>query len=198
MTTPEPGSFFLRHISGGEGRLIAAGQAFVRGGSYWTHAGVVGDGWILQGQPGGAAILPLSTLSDGRPVLFSDAPIQRWLRGGQWGVKGDALDQRVEGYIRAHVVAQARSLEHTGYSYLDYPVLALAEWAHAHPERKGAQQVVDLLRHRVEASGHRICSALVDLVYLKAGIHLYDDDRLPGDVTPQDLAEYDEAWKASS
>ena len=34
-----------------------------------------------------------------------------------------------------------------------------------------------------------ICSQLVDQCYLEAGIHLYDDGRDPGDVTPADLAE---------
>jgi hypothetical protein len=36
-------------------------------------------------------------------------------------------------------------------------------------------------------SGHLICSQLVDLCYLRAGAHLFDDGRLPGDVTPGDL-----------
>jgi hypothetical protein len=32
-----------------------------------------------------------------------------------------------------------------------------------------------------------ICSQLVDEAYLRAGVHLFDDGRDPGDVTPGDL-----------
>jgi hypothetical protein len=34
-----------------------------------------------------------------------------------------------------------------------------------------------------------ICSQLVDLAYKKAGIHLFNDGRESGDVTPGDLAD---------
>jgi hypothetical protein len=44
-----------------------------------------------------------------------------------------------------------------------------------------------LIRKRVEDSKHLICSAFVDRVMDRAGIHLYDDGRLSGDVTPSDL-----------
>jgi hypothetical protein len=188
--TPLPGSFFLRHISGVQGRCVAAAQAFVRGGSFWTHAGLVLDrGQYIQGQPGGAVIRPISDLFDGQPVLFSDAPIQaladRALR--PWSGLGG-------GCCASSVVAEGRRLEHVKYSYLDYPVLGLAEWAHAHREQKLAGLVVEQLRGYVEQTGHLICSALCDRAYLNAGIHLFDDERLPGDVTPQDLADYAAAW----
>ena len=32
-----------------------------------------------------------------------------------------------------------------------------------------------------------ICSQLVDEAYARAGVQLFDDGRLPGDVTPADL-----------
>jgi hypothetical protein len=186
--TPPPGSLFLRHIPGIEGRVIAALQAFVRGGSFWTHAGLVLDrGQYIQGQPGGAVIRPISDLFDGQPVLFSDAPIQRWLAEHSQSSYSEQL-------LRELLVTEGRKLEHVKYSYLDYPVLGLAEWAHTHRDRKLAGLVVEQLRDYVEQTGHRICSALFDLACLNAGIHLYDDGRLPGDVTPQDLADYAAAW----
>jgi hypothetical protein len=43
------------------------------------------------------------------------------------------------------------------------------------------------VRDFVADEGHLICSQLVDEAYLRAGVHLFDDGRLPGDVTPGDL-----------
>jgi len=40
----------------------------------------------------------------------------------------------------------------------------------------------------VAGTGHIICSQLVDQCYLDAGVHLFDDGRFVGDVTPGDLA----------
>ncbi len=40
----------------------------------------------------------------------------------------------------------------------------------------------------VAGTGHMICSQLVDQSYLDAGVHLAEDGRFPGDVTPGDLA----------
>ena len=44
------------------------------------------------------------------------------------------------------------------------------------------------IRDRVEHSKNLICSQLVDFAYLLGGVHLYNDGRLPMDVTPGDLA----------
>lgn len=44
------------------------------------------------------------------------------------------------------------------------------------------------IRTRVEHSRNLICSQLVDFCYLLAGVHLFNDGRLPMDVTPEDLA----------
>lgn len=194
MTSPHqplPGSFFLRHIAGGRGRWVAAAQAFVRGGSYWTHAGMVLDNdQIIYGQPGGARIAPLSKVCDGQPVLFCDLPVQRATAAYQ-AKFGDATTPMYVGVLRRWIVAEARKLEHTKYSYLDYPVLGLAEWAHSNRwHGKLAAKFATWLREYVNRTGHLICSALVDRAYLTAGIHLFDDGRFPGDVTPQDLADY--------
>jgi hypothetical protein len=52
------------------------------------------------------------------------------------------------------------------------------------------------VRHRVESSGHLICSALCDRAYQRAGIHLFNDpQRLPGDVMPSDLADWADEWE---
>jgi hypothetical protein len=43
------------------------------------------------------------------------------------------------------------------------------------------------LKSYVANSRHMICSQLVDQVYFAAGVHLFDDGRIDGDVTPADL-----------
>ena len=42
---------------------------------------------------------------------------------------------------------------------------------------------------RLDHDGREVCSQLVDQAYLDAGIHLFDDGRLPGLVAPEDLAD---------
>lgn len=44
------------------------------------------------------------------------------------------------------------------------------------------------IRNRVQHSKDLICSQLVDFAYLLADVHLFEDGRLPMDVTPGDLA----------
>jgi hypothetical protein len=206
MTSPPlpVGAFFLRHVGGLTGRAISAMQGFVRGGSYWTHAGLILDrGQYIQGQPRGAAIYPISNLFDGQPLLVSDAPIQVALaQDRSWLANATRPDgqphnhavcgscQNHEDRVRARVDAEARRLEHASYSYLDYPVLGLAELARLHPNNAALTAFAAGLRHYINHSGHLICSALVDRGYQNANVKVYDDGRMPGDVTPEDLAEY--------
>ncbi len=79
---------------------------------------------------------------------------------------------------RLAIVAAARSYVGVGYSSLDY--LALA--AHR------LHLPTPVLRHFIASTHHMICSQLVDQCYFDAGVHLFDDGRWPGYVTPADLA----------
>lgn len=63
------------------------------------------------------------------------------------------------------------------YSFLDYGSLAA--------RRLGLKG--DRLRKYVANTGHMICSQMTDAIYLKANLHMFNDGRWPGDVTPQDL-----------
>ena len=74
----------------------------------------------------------------------------------------------------------AHFLTGTPYSALDYFALA------AH--RLSLHPLDMMLRRRVASSKHAICSQLVDLAQQRAGVQLFDDQRWPGYVVPQDLA----------
>jgi hypothetical protein len=177
-----PGSFFMRRIEGWTGRWIAVGQALIRGGSNFTHAGIVLDGeQIIEAEPGGARIKPAQSLWEhAGPVMVSDAPMQRWLEA-QVFPRLLGAEYEAEMRKRAEIVGKARYLNGIGYSFLDYLALAMAE-----AKIPGWQ----LVRDRVESSQHLMCSALVDRAYAWAEVHLFDDGRLPGDVTPWDLEQY--------
>lgn len=78
---------------------------------------------------------------------------------------------------RAAIVAEARSLEGLPYSFLDYLALALARFG-IKPK---------WLKKYIADTGHMICSQLCDEVYRRVGINLFNDGRLPQEVTPGDL-----------
>jgi hypothetical protein len=78
---------------------------------------------------------------------------------------------------RVQLQDAAFDLVGTPYSFLDYASIGLAHL------RIRPRWVRDFIAD----SGHMICSQLVDEVYRRAGVQLFDDGRLPGDVTPGDL-----------
>jgi hypothetical protein len=79
---------------------------------------------------------------------------------------------------QSELVAQcAREYIGVPYSFADYVAIAGVHFG----IKNG------LVRRYVKASGHQICSQLADQALCDAGFHVYDDGRLPGDVTPSDL-----------
>lgn len=187
-----PGAFFLSVIPGFVGRGVSALQAFARGGSLWTHAGIyVGHDQVVQAEPGGVCLRDLPDRLVPHPVLWSDAPIQRHLDGltfpyptGTFGLSVASREQ-AEDIFRQKVVTAALDLVGNPYAWLDYLTIAAAEWGVPGWKR---------LRNRTDSAGHFLCSSLVDRAYAEAGIHLFADQRPPGQVTPADLSRYDEAW----
>ncbi|MFJ8040523.1 hypothetical protein ACIRBX_08475 [Kitasatospora sp. NPDC096147] len=160
---PLPGDFAVVRMGGRGGRAIRIGQ-WLNGDGFddFEHAFVhVGNEELVEAQPGGAELRPLSVYTDGRPIRWSTGRIPL------------TDDQR-----RA-IVAAARGYVGTPYSVADY--LALA----AHRFRL---PVGLLIRAYVANSGHMICSQLVDQCYQDAGVHLFTDGRWSGYVTPADLA----------
>lgn len=169
MTTPQPGDFALTKIRGVTGALISAGQALVGDAAPVQHAFVyVGNGYIVQAMPGGAEMIPLEEASE--PVVWSTGRV------------------RLTDLQRFWISEYAIGLVGTPYSFLDYASIALAHY------RIRPRWVRDF----VADSGHLICSQLVDEAYLRAGVNLFSDGRLPGDVTPGDLWKLLQGQRVSS
>lgn len=79
---------------------------------------------------------------------------------------------------RQAIVTEARKMQGIPYSFIDYLALAFAHFG-INWKR---------LRNYITNKGHMICSQLVDEVYRRGGVNLFNDNRLPQDVTPGDLA----------
>lgn len=82
------------------------------------------------------------------------------------------MEQRIE------ICNQAKQLIGVPYGWLDIISIGLLQYG-IKPK---------FIRERVRTSKNLICSQLVDFDYLLGGVHLFDDGRLPMDVTPGDLA----------
>lgn len=166
MTTtvqPSPGDFGLTKITGLGGYFIRAGQWMLGDGfQNFEHAFIfLGDDQLIEAEPGGARVVSLSEIYTGFDIDWSTGKIP-------------LTDEQ-----RQLIVSNARALEGTPYSFLDYFALA------AHRLRLP----VPFLKRYIESSKHLMCSQLVDMCYMLSGVHLYDDGRWPGYVTPGDLYE---------
>lgn len=189
MTDIKPGMFGLTVIGGTVGKLIEWGQKVVERQDYtYTHAFLVVDNdLVIEAEPRGAIFSPLSKYEGREDVVFSDLPIQLEVQRAQagWAKVGYsyAMDEAAATYeqlLRSRVVRFGQQCEGIGYSYLDYFALAL--------ERFNVH--IKAVQNRVAREDRMICSQLVDWVYGQVGLHLFDDGRLPQDVTPGDLEGY--------
>jgi hypothetical protein len=165
MVTPQPGDFAVLPIQGQVGKLISIGE-WLDGSGFtdYDHAVIyVGGNQTMGAYPGGAALetlpFPIPDVSDG------------WL----WSTGHITLSD----VQRTQIVANALACKNIPYSALDYFALA----AHR------LDIPVPGLKHYIGDTGHLICSQLVDLCYDKAGVHLFNDERWPGYVTPANLAD---------
>lgn len=160
QVTPIPGDFFLAPITGDIGRMVQFGQ-FLNGEGFlmYQHAGILlQSGKTIEAMPGGAIIGEISRY---RPeeLRWSSQLIE------------PSIDQRVL------ICEYGRACRGVPYSFADYGALALHRFNINTPG----------LRHYIETSGHMICSQLVDYIYGKAGVQLFNDGRWPGYVTPASL-----------
>lgn len=81
---------------------------------------------------------------------------------------------------RDNVVAAAVKMIGTPYSWVDCAAIGIADLF--------GQHIPELVRKRLNRRDRLMCSQLVDTAYLLAGVHLFSDGRVPGDVSPADLA----------
>lgn len=173
---PQPGDFCLvttkpRYVSW----AIRVGEALNGDGfGHWvtepdgtkrfegfSHAFlVIGQGQVVEAEPGGAVISAL-------------APYRDTTAGGSFvSSTWDLTDQQ-----RETLCANALTRVGVGYSALDYVELASHR---LHVPVPG-------LRQRIAASGRQICSQQVDWIYTASNLHLFQDNRWEGDVTPMNL-----------
>jgi uncharacterized protein YycO len=161
---PNPGDFEVVPMGGYGGKLIEIAQILSNTGRLnYEHARLyLGNGKIVEAQPGGARIAPLS-VND----------------GGLWstGLINLTSEERTLIVSAGYEYAERR----VGYSEADYFAIA------AYKFKIGI--LVPGLKKYVGSSGHMICSQLVDQCYSDAGVELFDDKRWPGYVTPGDLAD---------
>lgn len=168
ITEPKLGDFGLVSIPGDVGNLIRFGQ-FLNGDG-WSreeHAFVyVGDGQIVEAEPGGALLSAVSKYSN---VLWSTDHIP-------------LADEQ-----RAAIAEYAKTLIGTPYSAADYFAIT-AHRLHL--------PFSPLLKKFVSDRTHLICSQLVDCAYEHGGVNLFQDGRWNGYVTPGDLAKLLEGTSA--
>jgi len=148
--------------------LIWAGQAFLGQPRYPHHVGVIVQGgypgdWdadhrpprMVQAMPSGAEEVDLDARFWTPDYVFIRPNYMR---------SGAALD----------VGEAARRYVGTPYSFLDYAAIAGVRVGVANGP----------VRRYVTTSKHMICSQLADQCMADAGYHVFNDGRLPQDVTP--------------
>lgn len=153
-----PGLLGLTSITGGVGMGIRIGQ-FLNGDGFskFEHAFVaLGDGNILEAEPGGARIVPFH---------YADRDVY-WCHNILKLLPATVTAEQVQELARGY-----RGVE---YSFLDYDAL-VAHRLHL---------PIPGLQHFIRDTGHMICSQLDDDFYKRLRARIFTDDRWEGYVTP--------------
>lgn len=156
--TPQPGDFGLTRIPGYAGWAARIG-IYLNGDGWhrYQHAFLVLDDNQLIEAMPGGARIRALTQADRTEATYSDWPL---------------TDEQRQAICRV-----GRDLEGTPYSILDYLSLTLVRLRIRPPG----------LTKYIASTKHLICSQLIDVAYLQAGVHMFNDGRLSMDVTPGDL-----------
>ena len=158
---PPPYGYGLARIKGVAGAFIWLGQALAGRPSRYQHAFLIlPSNQVLEAEPNGARI----------------TSIDEYWNGTSWDA--EFVYPPLTDDQQARLVYWGIQLEGIPYSWIDYISLLLVH-LHIRP---------NWVKHRVAVSRSAICSQLVDEVYASSGVHLFNDGRFPGDVTPADLA----------
>lgn len=159
--------------------LILTGQVFLGQPRYPHHVGVIVEA-------ARAGLVPLlDTHTTSAPILDP-----RMVQAMPSGAEEVALDERYwtsdyvyvrpnykSEYTAPAVARAARRYVGVPYSFADYAAIAGV--------RLGIRN--GLVRRYVTTSKHMICSQLADQALTDAGFHVFNDGRLPQDVTPGGL-----------
>lgn len=156
---PIPGEFFVVRTPGWVGRGIR-----VVTDSDVNHAGLyLGDGRTLEAQPSGAIF--------GRVSNYGEA---------LWSGTNPTLLEVARTY-GAKLADQAFTHHGDRYSFVDCACIGLANLFGVH--------VPPPVRQRLNDPHMNMCSQLVDRIHMEVGVHLFQDGRLPGDVSPGALRD---------
>jgi hypothetical protein len=170
LETPQPGDFCCVPISGRVGFAIEAAQ-WLDGDRFQPYDHTE----IYIGQPDDKAIYgyTVSAYPDGQGKRALPVPPSA-LPGALWssGLIPLTPAQRVG------IVAWCQEHEDVRYSWLDYAALVLHRFGLRDPA----------LRRYIAATLHMICSYFTDRAYSVNEVHLFQDGRWEGFVTPGDLA----------
>lgn len=157
--TREPGDFAAVNTAGDIGTLIKIGE------------GLNGEGF-------GEYAHALIYVGKGEIVEAEPGGARRRVRGIEPGDLWSTGLIPLTDAQRANITAAAIGYTGTPYSFADYAALAAHHFRLPLPG----------LKSYVASTGHQICSQLVDQAYEDAGVHLFQDGRWPGYVTPKSLA----------
>lgn len=164
MREPLPGDIGLTKIKGFVGFLIRILQILNGDFARPTHAYVVLDD---------------NTVFEAEPGGARIAPLSEYDDRWREYVELDlTADQRFR------IVNRARTYVGDGYNWTTYFYLA-AYRLHVRPQ---------WLKDRVQNDKRMICSQAADKIYADEGVHLFDDGRMPYDLTPADLGRLP-TWK---
>jgi len=154
----KPGDIGFTRIGGATGWWIAFGQLITGDASRFTHVFVVlDDEQVAEAMPDGARIQPFDR-QYATEVAYVKVPLT------------DEQRSMLTGHLRGRLTRPGG----IKYSFSDYLAIALA---HLGLKPKW-------LRNYIAKSDRQICSQLADYELDYVAYHVFDDGRLPQDVTP--------------
>jgi hypothetical protein len=163
----KPGDVFFTRIGGLLGKLIDIGQ-YIVDVSEWSERSPYSHVGIVVGHRPTGEVLLLEAMPRGSRIR---AAYRHELKGHHF-VRLNLTDSQ-----RNSIEDWGPALRGKKYGFSDYLALALKHFGFS----------PSWLERYIRANGRAICSQLVDEVLRTVGYHVFDDGRLPNDVTPGDL-----------
>lgn len=148
-----------------------------------NHAALYDGTELIEARPGGAGYNDWDAYDEKGTLWITPA------RLGQLQSDGSLVPLHLNAAQLQGVVDAANTMIGRDYGFADIVAVALGQkrlgsWVKVQKAKKDQPWWV----RRVADNKHLICSQLVDLAFLMGGVHLFNDERLPGLVSPADLA----------